>query len=124
MTAAVATPNVFREKPPEPHFGDGLPADSAALLQARIKDLKLHLSGTVLERLIGQGLVDVGRALDPDNDGLFTWWAPWRNLRARNIGWRLDYVLANTQLAERAASCIVQKEIGTSDHAPVTATFL
>ena len=77
-----------------------------------------------LERLIGQGLVDVGRALDPDNDGLFTWWAPWRNLRARNIGWRLDYVLANTQLAERAVSCVVQKEIGTSDHAPVTATFL
>ena len=38
---------------------------------------------------------DVGRALDPDNDALFTWWAPWRNLRQRNIGWRLDYVLAS-----------------------------
>jgi exodeoxyribonuclease III len=77
-----------------------------------------------LERLIGQGLVDVGRTLDPDNDGLFTWWAPWRNLRARNIGWRLDYILANTQLAARAVSCVVQKDVGTSDHAPVTATFL
>jgi hypothetical protein len=54
MSAAVAAPSVFREKSAEPHFGDGLPADSAALLQARIKDLKLHLSGTVLERLIGQ----------------------------------------------------------------------
>ena len=30
----------------------------------------------------------VGRVLDPDNDRLFTWWPPWRNLRARNIGWR------------------------------------
>ncbi len=49
----------------------------------------------LIERLIGAGLVDVGRALDPDNDGLFTWWAPWRNLRQRNIGWRLDYVLAS-----------------------------
>ena len=47
----------------------------------------------LLERIIGRGLVDVGRALDPDNDGLFTWWAPWRNMRQRNIGWRLDYVL-------------------------------
>ena len=46
-------------------------------------------------RLLGHGLVDVGRALDPDNDALFTWWAPWRNLRQRNIGWRLDYVLAS-----------------------------
>ena len=30
-----------------------------------------------------------------DNDALFTWWAPWRNMRQRNIGWRLDYVLAS-----------------------------
>ena len=40
------------------------------------------------------GLVDVIIGLDPTNDQLFTWWAPWRNLRQRNIGWRMDYVLA------------------------------
>ncbi len=78
----------------------------------------------VLERLIGRGLVDVGRALDPDNDGLFTWWAPWRNMRQRNIGWRLDYILASQPLAARAASAVVQREVGTSDHAPVVAVFL
>jgi exodeoxyribonuclease-3 len=77
----------------------------------------------LLERIIGSGLVDVGRTLDPDNDGLFSWWAPWRNMRERNIGWRLDYVLATTALADRAISCPVQKEVGTSDHAPVMATF-
>ena len=48
----------------------------------------------MFERLLGTGLADMGRAMDPDNAGLFTWWAPWRNLRARNIGWRLDYLLA------------------------------
>ena len=77
----------------------------------------------ILERLIGRGLVDVGRALDPDNDGLFSWWAPWRNMRQRNIGWRLDYVLASATLAARATACPVQKDVGTSDHAPVVATF-
>ncbi len=77
----------------------------------------------ILERIIGHGLIDVGRALDPDNDGLFTWWAPWRNLRQRNIGWRLDYLLASAPLAGRAASCIVQNDVGTSDHAPVVAVF-
>ncbi len=76
-----------------------------------------------IERIIGHGLVDLGRTFDPDNDGLFTWWAPWRNMRERNIGWRLDYVLASDALAARAASCVVQKEIGTSDHAPVMAVF-
>jgi exodeoxyribonuclease-3 len=77
----------------------------------------------LIERLLGRGLVDLGRALDPGNDGLFSWWAPWRNMRQRNIGWRLDYVLASESLATRASSCPVQADVGTSDHAPVTATF-
>jgi exodeoxyribonuclease-3 len=77
----------------------------------------------LIEQILGRGLVDLGRALDPDNDGMFTWWAPWRNMRQRNIGWRLDYVFASTPLASRAAACPVQKEIGTSDHAPVIAVF-
>jgi exodeoxyribonuclease-3 len=77
----------------------------------------------LLEQIIGSGLVDLGRAVDPDNDGLFTWWAPWRNMRERNIGWRLDYVLPTAALADRALSCVVQKAFGTSDHAPVLARF-
>jgi len=77
----------------------------------------------LVERILSRGLVDVGRALDPDNDALFTWWAPWRNLRQRNIGWRLDHVFASRALAERATACPVQKDVGTSDHAPVVATF-
>ena len=77
----------------------------------------------LLERIIGRGLVDVGRTLDPENDDLFTWWPPWRSMRQRNIGWRLDYVLASASLATRAVSCPVQRDVGTSDHAPVVATF-
>jgi exodeoxyribonuclease III len=77
----------------------------------------------LIERILGRGLVDVGRALDPANDGLFTWWAPWRSMRERNIGWRLDYIFASTALASAATACPVQKEVGTSDHAPVMATF-
>lgn len=70
-----------------------------------------------------ENLVDVGRKLDPDNPSLFTWWAPWRNMRQRNIGWRLDYVLASPGIAARAESCKVLAEIGTSDHAPVMAAI-
>lgn len=76
-----------------------------------------------LERIIDNGLVDVGRALEPDNDQLFTWWAPWRNMRQRNIGWRLDYVLASVAISNRVQSCVVQREVGTSDHGPVVAEF-
>jgi exodeoxyribonuclease-3 len=77
----------------------------------------------LIERLLSRGLVDLGRTLDPTNDGMFSWWAPWRNLRQRNIGWRLDYVIATQPLAARAISCPVEAEVGTSDHAPVVATF-
>jgi exodeoxyribonuclease-3 len=76
----------------------------------------------LFETLLGTGLADLGRGFDPDNPGLFTWWAPWRNLRARNIGWRLDYVLASPAVAARAVSCVVQADVGTSDHAPVVLT--
>jgi exodeoxyribonuclease-3 len=76
-----------------------------------------------LERLIGRGLVDLSRRFHPDDDRLFSWWAPWRNQRERNIGWRLDYVLASTELAARARSCEVFREFGTSDHGPVVAIF-
>jgi exodeoxyribonuclease III len=76
-----------------------------------------------LERIIAHGLVDVGRALEPENDQLFTWWAPWRNMKQRNIGWRLDYLLASDALFGRVRSCTVQREFGTSDHAPVIGDF-
>jgi exodeoxyribonuclease-3 len=77
----------------------------------------------LFNRVIGHGLVDVGRTLNPTNEDYFTWWAPWRSMRQRNIGWRLDYVLASESLAACATSCPSFREIGTSDHAPVVATF-
>jgi exodeoxyribonuclease-3 len=77
----------------------------------------------LFERILSSGMVDLGRKFDPDNEGLFTWWAPWRNLRQRNIGWRIDYLLASEGLAARAAECAVRADVGTSDHAPVVAVF-
>src|SRR5438874_9316861 len=76
----------------------------------------------LLERIIGHGLVDVHRKMEPQNADLFTWWAPWRNLRQRNIGWRLDYVLASKSIAARTTECRVLADVGTSDHAPVMMT--
>ncbi len=76
----------------------------------------------LFEALLGGSLVDVTRALDPDNTALFTWWPPWRDLRKRNIGWRIDYILASRAIAERATECKVLADVGTSDHAPIMMT--
>jgi exodeoxyribonuclease III len=75
------------------------------------------------EHILAHDLVDVGRAIDPTNENLFTWWAPWRNLRQRNIGWRIDYVLATSWVAAKVRTITVQREFGTSDHGPVVAEF-
>jgi len=77
----------------------------------------------LIERILARGLVDVHRKVEPDNADLFTWWAPWRSMKERNIGWRLDYVFASQPIADRVVSCVVQREVGTSDHGPVVAVF-
>ena len=76
----------------------------------------------LFDAMLGNGLVDVARVLQPDNDAMFSWWPPWREMRKRNIGWRIDYILASKSLAERATECRVLADVGTSDHAPVMLT--
>jgi len=77
----------------------------------------------LFDRLLGGHIVDVGRALHPDDEAMFSWWPPWRNMRQRNIGWRIDYILASRSIADRASDCVVLADVGTSDHAPVVMTI-
>lgn len=72
----------------------------------------------LFERLLSRGLVDVARTLRPDEETMFTWWPPWRSMRQKNRGWRIDYVLS---AGLTPIECAVFPEIGTSDHAPVVA---
>ena len=76
----------------------------------------------LFDRLLGAHFVDVGRAQNPGDEAMFSWWPPWRNMRQRNIGWRIDYILASKSLAERVVECTVLADVGTSDHAPVMMT--
>ena len=69
------------------------------------------------------GLTDLGRKMAPHDHEMYTWWAPWRQMRQRNIGWRLDYIYTPEKLVKAATSCVVERETGTSDHGPVVAEF-
>lgn len=73
----------------------------------------------LLREAIGHDLVDVLRDRNPDATDIFTWWAPWRNQREKNVGWRIDFVLASTALARTVTSCTVRKDVLGSDHAPL-----
>lgn len=70
-----------------------------------------------LEALLSEGVVDALRQFT-DDDSLFTWFPPWRDEKAKNHGWRIDYVLASESLAPRLSGYAIQKDVGTSDHVP------
>lgn len=76
-----------------------------------------------LTKVLELGWVDVLRALHPGERGLYSWWSARGRAREKDLGWRLDYVLASPPLAARALESWIEKEAGLSDHAPVWARF-
>ncbi|MEB3198227.1 MAG: exodeoxyribonuclease III [Candidatus Sericytochromatia bacterium] len=73
----------------------------------------------VLERLIALGFHDVFREAHPDEKGHYTWWSNRPGVRARNIGWRIDYFLVSPALRGRVTDVRHQPEVLGSDHCPI-----
>ncbi len=65
------------------------------------------------------GLTDVWRAQHPEEVG-YSWWSFRGGARERNVGWRLDYMLANAQALARAGECAMHPHVTGSDHCPVS----
>ena len=66
--------------------------------------------------LLNAGFTDSFRALHPD-ERKYSWWSYRMNARARNAGWRIDYLLTAGGLKIKEAS--IHNEIFGSDHCPV-----
>ena len=66
--------------------------------------------------LLNAGFTDSFRALHPD-ERKYSWWSYRMNARARNAGWRIDYLLTAGELKIKEAS--IHNEIFGSDHCPV-----
>jgi exodeoxyribonuclease III len=77
----------------------------------------------LFDELLATGLVDTGRTLNPENEKMFTWWPYWKAARPRNLGWRIDYVLATADVASTCKAASVKADVGTSDHAPFISEF-
>ena len=70
------------------------------------------------------GWHDVYRKLYPEaREECYTWWSNRGQARAKNVGWRLDYQLATSTLAEVARNAKVYKGHRFSDHAPVIVDY-
>lgn len=66
------------------------------------------------------GFVDTFRAKYPEQTAAYTWWTHWANARARNVGWRIDYWLASSKIADKVTEAKIHPDILGSDHCPVS----
>jgi exodeoxyribonuclease-3 len=75
------------------------------------------------QQYLDAGFVDVFRQLHGDQPDQYTWWSHWARARERNIGWRIDYFLATSDIAPRiSAAEIYPSQLG-SDHCPIGITI-
>ena len=68
--------------------------------------------------LLEAGFVDTFREFERGG-GHYSWWSPMPGVRARNIGWRIDYVLISPALRPRLKHAFILKDVPGSDHCPV-----
>jgi exodeoxyribonuclease-3 len=71
------------------------------------------------QAFIDAGFVDTLRLFRQGN-GHYTWWSRAANARARNVGWRIDYVLVSTGLRDDVRAAEIHADVTGSDHCPVS----
>ncbi len=70
------------------------------------------------QNFIDAGFVDTFRLFHKGN-GHYSWWSNWSNARARNVGWRIDYILVSQKLKSKVKLAKIIPEVMGSDHCPV-----
>ena len=72
-----------------------------------------------VDRWIEAGWVDAFRALHPEAEGQYTWWRQWGGAREKNVGWRIDYIMASPSAMRRIRDAFIWPKVTGSDHCPV-----
>jgi len=89
---------------------------------ARTKANEKNVGFTKEERqkitnLLEAGFVDTFRVFNKQG-GNYTWWRPFANARANNVGWRIDYVFVSENLKSKLKSAFILSKVMGSDHCP------
>ncbi|OLS36966.1 exodeoxyribonuclease III [Alkalihalophilus pseudofirmus] len=100
---------------------------NVAHTEVDLKNARSNLgnSGFTLEErgkmttLLESGFIDSFRYLYPERTDAFTWWSYMRDVRTRNIGWRIDYFIVSNQLKEQINEASIYAEVLGSDHCPI-----
>lgn len=71
------------------------------------------------ENFIKAGFVDTYRIFHTGN-GHYTWWTHWAKARERNVGWRIDYLMASKSIKTKIRSAEIHADVMGSDHCPIS----
>jgi len=77
---------------------------------------------TGFQNFVDAGFVDTLRIFRQGN-GHYSWWSHFANSRARNVGWRIDYVLVSSNLRSAVKAADIHADVMGSDHCPVSITL-
>jgi exodeoxyribonuclease-3 len=78
---------------------------------------------TGFQQFVDNSYVDTFRYWYPEKTEAYTWWSHYANARARNVGWRIDYVMAANSVTSHIDSAEIHAEVLGSDHCPVSLTL-
>ena len=71
------------------------------------------------QNFLDAGFVDTFRLFTQGN-GHYSWWSHFANARARNVGWRIDYVLVSGSIKKNVEEAKIHADVHGSDHCPVS----
>jgi exodeoxyribonuclease-3 len=71
-----------------------------------------------IDRWLAAGWIDAFRHFEP-GPGHYTWWSQRKTVRERNVGWRIDFVLASRAAMPYVRAAFHFPEVRGSDHCPL-----
>ena len=71
-----------------------------------------------LSSFISLGFIDTFRYFN-NEPHQYSWWSYRANARAKNLGWRIDYLLATQSMESRLRRATILSQVKHSDHCPV-----
>ena len=72
-----------------------------------------------MTELLDAGFTDSFRHLYPEVTGVYSWWSYRFKARQNNAGWRIDYFIVSSRIADKIREARIDTDIMGSDHCPV-----
>lgn len=73
-----------------------------------------------MTKFLDAGFVDTFRHVHPEETDRYSWWSFRQASRARNKGWRIDYICVSDSLKKKIVSAEIHPNVMGSDHCPVS----